>query len=205
MIDHYKSISQPAKSLFKDKGSRFIGLVYPVEDEIEVKQKLYEIKKEYHDASHHCFAYRIGLSGEVWRINDDGEPSGSAGKPIYGQLLSFEVSDVLAVIVRYFGGTKLGVPGLINAYRNATKEALLSVDIIKKVLTKRINIDFTYPFMNNVMKIIKDEELKVISTDFNIDCNIIVEVRLNDHERINDRLSKIDTVRCKEDKHQHKI
>jgi uncharacterized YigZ family protein len=174
--DLYKTVEMPSQSIFRDRGSRFIGLIYPVRSVEEVKELLDQLRKTYHDARHHCFAYRIGPEGETWRINDDGEPSGSAGKPIHGQLLSYEVSDVLAVVVRYFGGTKLGIPGLINAYRSAIRDALAANQIINRIVTHDINIAFRYDTMNLVMKIVKDETLEVISSEFGMECQLVVRM-----------------------------
>ena len=132
-FDQYKSIAAPAEGLFKDNGSRFIAFAYPVETEEEVKELVSALKKEYHDARHHCFAYRLGYKGDVWRASDDGEPSGSAGRPILGQIESLGLSDVLVVVVRYFGGIKLGIPGLIRAYKTSTADALSSAQVIEKI------------------------------------------------------------------------
>ena len=131
--DTYKSISMPSKGLFKDNGSRFIALAYPVESEEEIKEIVSSLKKEYHDARHHCYAYRLGLDGSKWRANDDGEPSGSAGRPILGQIDSAGLSDILVVVVRYFGGIKLGIPGLIRAYKTSTADALSRAETCDKI------------------------------------------------------------------------
>ena len=132
--DLYKTILKPAESNLRDHASKFIGYLYPVRNEEEIKNILSELKKQYYDATHHCYAYRLGTKGEIFRANDDGEPSGSAGKPILNQLLSAQVTNTLAVVVRYFGGTKLGIPGLISAYKEATKEALNAATIIEETV-----------------------------------------------------------------------
>ena len=144
MQDSFRSISSPARGLFKDNGSRFIACAYPVETEAEVKEIVDSLKKEYHDARHHCYAYRLGYLGDRFRANDDGEPSGSAGRPILGQIDSNELSDILIVVVRYFGGIKLGIPGLIRAYRTSSADAIANAEIVEKVAAKRFRLSFGY-------------------------------------------------------------
>ena len=154
--DTFKSISGPSEGLYKEKGSKFLAFAYPVVSEEEVRTVLDRIRKEYYDARHHCYAYRLGLTGNVWRYNDDGEPSSTAGRPIYGQILSRELSDVLIVVVRYFGGTKLGVPGLIRAYKTAAADALDHARTVEKVASERYAVTFDYVAMDRVMRILKD-------------------------------------------------
>ena len=158
--DSYRSISGPAEGLFKDNGSRFISFAFPVETEDEVKSIVGDLKKKYHDARHHCYAYRLGYLGDRFRANDDGEPSSSAGRPILGQIDSKGLSDVLVVVVRYFGGIKLGVPGLIRAYKTSTAEALEKAGSVEKVAGKWVRVSFGYEAMNSVMKILKDMDLR---------------------------------------------
>ena len=177
--DSYKSISVKAEGLYKDNGSRFIALAYPVETEEEIKSILAGIKKEYYDARHHCYAYRLGYDGAKWRANDDGEPSSSAGRPILGQILSSELSDILIVVVRYFGGIKLGIPGLIRAYKESTADAISSADIIEKIASETYNIEYGYVQMNSVMKVVKDMDLPVIAQNFDMACSLTVRVRLS--------------------------
>ena len=143
--DTYKSISAPAKGLFKDNGSRFIAHAYPVETEDEIKEIVASLKKEYHDARHHCYAWRLGHMGDRFRANDDGEPSGSSGRPILGQIDSHGLSDILVVVVRYFGGIKLGIPGLIRAYRTSTEDAICNAQIIEKTASRRYSPRSTAP------------------------------------------------------------
>ena len=152
--DSYLSVSAPAEGLFKDNGSRFISLAYPVESEEEVKDIVAELKKKYHDARHHCYAYRLGYLGDKFRANDDGEPSGSAGRPILGQIDSRGLSDTLVVVVRYFGGIKLGIPGLIRAYKTSTADALDKAGSVGKIAGKWFNVNFGYEEMNKVMKVV---------------------------------------------------
>ena len=142
--DSYKSIAARAEGLFKDNGSRFIAFAYPVETEDQVKEIVGNLKKEYHDARHHCYAYRLGHLGDSFRSNDDGEPSGSAGRPILGQIDSAGLSDVLVVVVRYFGGIKLGIPGLIRAYKTSTSDALSNARVVEKTASRNFRLDFPY-------------------------------------------------------------
>ena len=154
--DTYMSIDAPSEGLFKDNGSRFIALAYPVESEEEVRQIVSSLKKEYHDARHHCYAFRLGKDGQKWRSSDDGEPSGSAGRPILGQIDSLNLSDVLVVVVRYFGGIKLGIPGLIRAYKTSTADALGAARKVEKISGRWINLDFDYQYLPQVKKLLKD-------------------------------------------------
>jgi len=151
----YKTILRPAEGLFKDKGSKFLAFAFPVTNENEVKIHLEELRKKYHDARHYCYAFRINPRDIHERANDDGEPRHSAGTPILGQLLSAEVVNTLIVVVRYFGGTKLGVPGLINAYKSAAREALGAAEIVDKIILEAIIISIDYPELNEVMRIVK--------------------------------------------------
>ena len=194
-LDQYRTIELPSEGLFKDRGSRFIGLAYPVFSEEEIKEILQNLKKKYYDATHHCYAYRLGADKAVFRSNDDGEPSGSAGKPILGQIQSFDLSNIFIVVVRYYGGVKLGVSGLINAYRSAAADAIGNAVIIEKTEDVKISVSFKYDAMNDVMKIIKDEKLKLIHQNFELDCNIHFFIRKGDVDRIALLLTKIDFVR----------
>ena len=178
MQDQYKSIAAPSEGLFKDNGSRFIALAYPVETEEEVKSIVAGLKKEYHDARHHCFAYRLGYKGDVWRASDDGEPSGSAGRPILGQIDSIGLSDILVVVVRYFGGIKLGIPGLIRAYKTSTTDALSSAQIVEKIACRHFRVQFDYLSMNAVMKVLKEMELPQKAQSFGEYCSLETSVRL---------------------------
>ena len=175
--DVYKSISAPSEGLFKDQGSRFIALAYPVESEAEVKSLMEAARKEYHDARHHCVAYRLGCGGELWRASDDGEPSGSAGRPILGQIDSAGLSDVAVIVVRYFGGIKLGIPGLIRAYKSATADALEKAAKCEKIAGSWMRLRFGYGSMPEVMKAVKDLGLQQRAQDFGLDCTLEVRVR----------------------------
>ena len=189
--DTYKSIAEPAEGLFKDNGSRFIALAYPVETEAEVKEIVQRLKKEYHDARHHCYAWRLGLDGEPWRANDDGEPSGSAGRPILGQIDSAGLSDILVVVVRYFGGIKLGIPGLIRAYKTSTADALASARVIEKVAGHWYTLHFPYDSLPAVMKLAKDMDLPQRNQSFLSECTLEVRVRLSAEQDFLERTKKI--------------
>ena len=176
--DCFKSIAELSTGLFKDNGSKFLAFAYPVTTEEEIKAIIQGLKKEYYDARHHCYAYRLGHTGAIWRMNDDGEPSSTAGRPIYGQILSAELSDILIVVVRYFGGIKLGVPGLIRAYKTSTADAIANATIIEKIATEPFRIIFDYLQMNSVMKRLKDLGLSPTDQQFNLSCSLRVDVRL---------------------------
>jgi len=187
--DTYLSIASRSEGLFKDNGSRFIALAYPVETEQEVKDIVSSLKKEYHDARHHCFAYRIGPRGETWRASDDGEPSGSAGRPILGQIDSAGLSDILVVVVRYFGGIKLGIPGLIRAYKTSTSDALSKTAAVTKIAGCWYRIVFDYSRMPSVMKAVKDLDLPQRTQSFAMECSMEVRVRDSLKETFFERLA----------------
>ena len=190
--DTYSSIAGRSDGLFKDNGSRFIAQAYPVETEDEVKEIVGRLRKEYHDARHHCYAYRIGLDGGLWRANDDGEPSGSAGRPILGQIDAAGLSDVLVVVVRYFGGIKLGIPGLIRAYKTSTADALSQASVVEKVAGRFYRVAFPYLSMNAVMKVVKDLSLPQKETSFSEQCSMVLRVRLSQESAFLDRVSGIE-------------
>ena len=190
--DSYKSIAGVSEGLFKDNGSRFIAKAYPVETEEEVRAIVSALKKEYHDARHHCYAYRLGYLGDRFRANDDGEPSGSAGRPILGQIDSAGLSDILVVVVRYFGGIKLGIPGLIRAYKTSTADALASAEIVEKVAGKFFRIRFGYLSMNAVMKILKEMDLPQKDQEFGMECCLTTRVRLSSEESFRDRIGQVE-------------
>ena len=192
--DTYKSIPGPAEGLFKDNGSRFISFAFPVETEEEVKEIVGRLKKEFHDARHHCYAYRLGYLGDRFRANDDGEPSGSAGRPILGQIDSRGLSDVLVVVVRYFGGIKLGIPGLIRAYKTSTAEALDKAGTADKTAGNRYRLTFTYDVLPQVMKILKDMDLKQKNQDFGTECSLETWVRLSSENDFITKLSNINVL-----------
>src|SRR5574344_1668691 len=196
--DTYKTIALPSEGIFKDKGSKFISYAFPVSDEESVKEIVQRIKKEHYSARHHCYAYRLGFSGENYRVNDDGEPSGTAGKPIYGQLLSKDLTNILVVVVRYFGGTLLGVSGLINAYKSATVDVIANSEIVTKIILKRFRLQFDYMTQNSVMKIIKDEQLEIVKSEYQMYCILEVLVRLQKEENILEKMRKIEGLKIDE-------
>ncbi len=186
--DTFKSISGPAEGIYKEKGSKFLAFAYPVVSEGEARAVLEKIRKEYYDARHHCYAYRLGLSGDVWRYNDDGEPSSTAGRPIYGQILSRELSDVLIVVVRYFGGIKLGVPGLIRAYKAAAADALDHAEVVEKVASEGFAVIFDYAAMDRVMRVLKDMGIAPSGYTAEDACRMEMRVRLRDVDRFRQRM-----------------
>ncbi len=190
--DSYRSIASRSEGLFKDNGSRFIALAYPVETESEIKEIVASLKKEYHDARHHCYAYRLGYKGDVFRANDDGEPSSSAGRPILGQIDANGLSDILIVVVRYFGGIKLGIPGLIRAYKTSAADAISNARIVEKTAGRRFRLSFGYLNMNDVMKMIKDMGLVPGHQDFGMECSMEVTVRLSLADKFLETCSKIE-------------
>lgn len=192
MDDTYKTISKPCEGLFKDKGSKFIAYAWPVTSENEIREIIQTVKKEHYSARHHCYAWRLGHEKLQFRANDDGEPSSTAGKPILGQIQSFDLTNILIVVVRYFGGTLLGVSGLINAYRNAALDAISQAEIVEKLVEKQLLVEFDYGVMNEVMKIFKDEKLQQIDPRFDLRCRIKTLVRLSELFRIEEAFTKIE-------------
>ncbi len=188
--DQYKTIKGPSEGSYKEKGSKFLAVAIPVTDVDSAMAELEKIRKQYHDARHHCYAYRLGPEGEEFRYNDDGEPSGTAGRPIYGQLLSTDVTDCLVVVTRYFGGTKLGTSGLINAYKTAARDAIESAGYRIMTLMDSIEIRFPYEMMNDVLRVIKGEGAKIREQEYAEDCYVRIGVRKRDREKIYSRLSK---------------
>ena len=183
--DTYRTIEQPFEGeLFKDRGSKFFGYVFPISNEDEVKMHIEQLKKQHHTARHWCYAWQLGTSTIRYRANDDGEPSNSAGQPIYGQIQAFDVTNILIVVVRYFGGTKLGVGGLINAYRAGAQLALEASDIVEKTIDRIFIVGFDYPLMNKVMRIIKDHKLTISNQKMELKCEYELTVRKKDAEQI---------------------
>lgn len=174
----YKTIIEPVQAEFKDKGSRFIAFAYPIQSAAEVKRYVESLREEHHKARHWCYAYRLGVDGTQFRANDDGEPSGSAGRPILGQIDSAELTDVLIVVVRYFGGTLLGVPGLIHAYKTASAEALKIAEMIEKNVEKTVWLRCEYPNLNDAIRIAKQHHAEVVEQDLQLDCRLTVKIPL---------------------------
>ncbi len=187
----YKTVTGTSQGLYKEKGSKFIAFLFPVETEEQFKEQYSAIKKEYHDARHHCYAYRLYPENETVRSSDDGEPSGTAGKPMLNQLYSFELLNVGVIVVRYFGGTKLGVSGLINAYKQATIDAVENNKIITRHLTEYLKVEFQYPLLNEIMRVVKEEKLKIVEQIFEMECMIGLEIKKSDFSRVHNRMEKI--------------
>lgn len=195
MSDLYKTIQSPSKGTFKDKGSKFLAFAYPVSSEEEINVFREQLKKSYHDARHHCFAWRLGANMDRFRVNDDGEPSGSAGKPILGQIQSHDLTNVLIIVVRYFGGTLLGVGGLIRAYRSAASDALDQALIIEQKVQLKLKLEFEYEKMNSVMKVLKDMELEFEDQHFDLSCTLTLKVWSRRKDRLLSKLSIIEGCR----------
>lgn len=192
--DTYLTIEDRAEGVYKEKGSKFISLAFPVTTQEEIREIVKDIKKEYFDARHHCYAYILGHDKSVFRTNDDGEPSSTAGKPIYGQLLSKDLTNILVVVVRYFGGTKLGVSGLIQAYKQATIDVLNNSKIIEKTVDEVYSVSFDYSLMNDVMKVMKEYDLHQQNHKFENDCYLEFRIRKRDSKVVVDNLKFIDNV-----------
>jgi uncharacterized YigZ family protein len=195
--DRYLTIYKQSEGIYKEKGSKFIARVFHVEDEDRCKEIIKAVRKEYYDARHHCYAYRLGPEDGRYRSSDDGEPSGSAGKPILNQIYSSKLYYVLIVVIRYFGGTKLGVSGLIQAYKRSSRDAIENAQIAERYLTKAFSLSFSYPDLNNVMRILKDEKPDILKQDFSELCVINIDVRKNNVQRTLLRLKKIRSLQIK--------
>lgn len=193
--DNFQTITSNGEGLYKEKGSKFIGYAFPANTVEEAMEYVNELKTKYHDARHYCFAYRINPTQPQVRASDDGEPSNSAGMPIYNQLLSADLWNVIVVVVRYFGGTKLGVSGLINAYKEGAAEALKDVKVETEYLTEEIEIEFPYPLMNDVMRLIKELEVSIVEEKMGINACYILGIRKSNHSLLLNRLEKIHGVK----------
>ncbi len=190
--DTYKTIQELSEGVYRDKGSKFIAYLYPLSSENDIKDIITALKAEHPKARHHCWAFRLSPDRTVFRLNDDGEPSGTAGRPILNTLLSNELTNILAVVVRYFGGTLLGVPGLINAYKSATVEAVKNAKIIEKTVNSVFRIEFGHAQMNEVMKIVKEEDLKISNQNFDLNCSFLLEIRQTQVNKVIGKLEKIE-------------
>ena len=195
--DTYKTIKSPSEGVYKEKGSRFVSIAIPVSEQEEIKPIIDKIKKEHHEARHHCFAYMIGSERINWRVNDDGEPSGTAGRPILGQINSFGLTNIIIVVSRYFGGTLLGVSGLINAYRSAAASAINNAELTEKTLREYYEIIYPYIVMNDVMKILKEENVEQSKQLFDLECRILLNFRVSVKENVLNRFSRIDGLKCR--------
>lgn len=190
--DTFKTISKPSEGIFSDKGSRFFAYLYPIQSEAGIKDIIAELKALHPKASHYCWAIRLSMDRSIFRLNDDGEPSGTAGRPILNTLLSFDLTHVIAVVVRYFGGTLLGIPGLINAYKTATIEAIQASEIIVKTVDLVFKIEFSHSTMNEVMKVVKEEKIKIFNQSFDLNCTFNLEIRQSQVNKVIERLEKIE-------------
>jgi uncharacterized YigZ family protein len=193
--DVYKTIADLSEGLYKEKMSKFLAFAVPVESADEAKEQIERYNKEYYDARHVCWAYMVGHERTEFRSNDNGEPSGTAGKPILGQINSFGLTNILIVVVRYFGGVKLGTSGLIVAYREAAADAIRNNRIIECLVEADVKIAFEYPFMNQVMRIVKEDGPTIISQYFDMDCEMTLRIRTSELERLRSRLAKVDSLR----------
>lgn len=199
MGDTYKTITGIAEGLFTEKRSKFIAYAVPVRTVEEVKEQVEKFRKQYYDARHVCWAYMLGHERKNFRANDDGEPSGTAGKPILGQINSNELTNVLVVVIRYFGGIKLGTGGLIVAYKAAAAEVLAVAEVEERTVDVDIKVIYEYPFMNGVMRIIKEMNVEIVSQSFDMDCEMTLRIRMNDVGMLKERLLKVDSLRILED------
>ncbi|MCD8471499.1 MAG: YigZ family protein [Parabacteroides chartae] len=196
--DTYKTITGVVDSCYTEKRSRFIAYAVPVRTVEEVKEQVDTFRKQYYDARHVCWAYMLGPDRSTFRANDDGEPSGTAGKPILGQINSLELTDILVVVIRYFGGIKLGTGGLIVAYRAAAAEALSLAEIEERTVDEEITVQFEYPFMNGIMRIIKEDNPEVLSQSFDMNCEMTLRIRKSEADKLRNRLLKVETAYLKE-------
>ena len=192
MNDTFNTISTVSAGLFKEKGSKFLAFAHPIEKMEEVKAIIDDYRKKYHDARHVCYAYALGATGTEMRANDDGEPSGTAGRPILGQIQSFGLTNVLVVVVRYFGGVLLGTGGLVVAYKAAAFESLSQANIVEQTIEDTLEIQFEFPFLNDVMKLIKKTNARIVHQDFNMECNMKLSIRQSEFEGFKIALLKID-------------
>lgn len=195
MAEKYFTIDKSVESIYKEKGSKFLSFLYPVSSVDEVKEYLTQLKKKYYDATHHCYAYIIGYDKETFRMNDDGEPSSTAGKPIYGQLQSNDLTNVLLVVVRYFGGTKLGVSGLIKAYKESSAECIALAQIVEKQVKNKYNIYFAYEDMNVVMNILKQNNAEQKKQVFDLNCQIEVLIDKRNTSKFEASIPPVSTIR----------
>lgn len=193
-MDTFKTVKETAKGLFTEKKSKFISFAVPAQTVDDVKSEVEKYRKEYYDARHVCWAYMLGPDRREFRANDDGEPSGTAGKPILGQINSNELTDILIIVIRYFGGVKLGTSGLIVAYKEAAIEAIANAEIIEKTVDQDISFQFEYPFMNDVMKIVKDLEPTILSQQYDTDCSMSLRIRKGLYDQLISRLEKVESL-----------
>ena len=192
--DSYLTLAEPAEALYKEKGSKFLAYAYPVSSEEQIRECLDALRKRYYDATHHCYAWRLGADGQNYRVNDDGEPSSTAGRPILGQLLSYGLTDALVVVVRYFGGTKLGVSGLIAAYKESASAVLSVARIVERTVDVRFEVEFGYLVMNDVMRVVKEMRPEVLGQRFDNLCTMRLSIRAGRADALRERLQKIEGI-----------
>lgn len=200
--DSYRTIKAVSEGYYSEKRSRFISYAIPVRTVEEVKEELEKYRKQYYDARHVCWAYMLGHERAEFRANDDGEPSSTAGKPILGQINSNELTNILIVVIRYFGGIELGTGGLIVAYRAAAADAIAAAEIEERTVDEDITVCFEYPYLNSIMRIVKEDEPEIISQNFQMDCEMTLRIRKGNAERLKNRLSKVETAFIKEEQDQ---
>lgn len=198
MQDSFRTISQPSEGIYTEKRSKFLAFAIPVENVEEIKDIVAQYQKKYYDARHVCYAYMLGTERTEFRANDNGEPSGTAGKPILGQINSNELTNILIIVVRYFGGIKLGTSGLIVAYKQAAAEAIAAAEIIEKTVDTDITFMFEYPFMNDVMRIVKEENPQIVNQGYDSDCSMTLRTRKGNMPKLISRLEKVETLRFEE-------
>lgn len=197
--DTYLTIAAPAEAAIRERSSKFLAFAWPVTDEEQIREHLETLRKKYYDATHHCYAWRLGADGARFRANDDGEPSGTAGRPILGQILSNSLTDCLIVVVRYFGGTKLGVPGLIAAYKDSAAEAIAAAEVVERTVDTEFRLTFPYESMNDVMRIVKEEQPAVVSQEFDNVCTMTLAIRRSRADMLEGKLRKAEGVGVERD------
>jgi uncharacterized YigZ family protein len=197
--DSYRTIEKPTEAIFRDRGSKFLAFAFPINTEADIKDILQKLKTGHSKANHHCWAMRLGIDRSVFRVNDDGEPSGTAGRPILNTLLSKDLTNIIVIVVRYFGGTLLGVPGLINAYKTATDDALNQAVVIQKTVNDVYTISFDYLLMNDVMRIIKEEGLAIITQNFDNNCSVQISIRKTQVNQALAKFNKLEGIKVKYD------
>lgn len=196
--DSYKTIKALSEGYYTEKRSRFISYAIPVRTVEEVKEQVAAYRKQYYDARHVCWAYMLGADRQTFRANDDGEPSSTAGKPILGQINSNELTDILIVVIRYFGGIELGTSGLIVAYRMAAAEAIAAAEVEERTVDEDITVSFEYPYLNSIMRIVKEDGPQIIKQSFEMDCEMTLRIRKGEAERLRNRLLKVETAYLKD-------
>lgn len=195
--DQYRTIAGPSQGIYKEKGSKFLGFAFPVRSEEQVKARLQELRGRYHDARHHCYAYCLGPDMQTYRMNDDGEPSSTAGRPIFGQIQSHLLTDTLVVVVRYFGGTLLGTSGLIRSYKHAAEDALSHARIIKKTVQSLYQLEFDYPLMSDIMRLLHEYDIQPYEKEFQESCRFRIGIRQSAEQQVAERFKSLKGLKIK--------